>query len=60
MKIDEAIRLQGLLCESSILDPVPMYKESSRLGLEALKAVKESRRLWGERGVSKLPGETKD
>lgn len=31
-----------------------------KLGIEALKGVKESRRLWGDRGVPLLPGETKE
>jgi hypothetical protein len=32
--------------------------EDMKLGIEALKAVKESRRIWGDRGVGTLPGET--
>jgi len=59
MTIDEAIRLQGLLCESDILDPIPMYKESSKLGLEALKHLKRIRGYELEPFEWILPGETK-
>ena len=33
--------------------------EAIQLGIEALKAVQESRIKWGDRGVQTLPGETK-
>lgn len=60
MTIDEAIRLQGLLCESSILDPIPKYKESAKLGIEALKHLKNMRIKPDYMLYQKLPGETKD
>jgi len=60
MTIDEAIRLQGLLYESSILDPIPMYKESTKLGIEALKLVDNLRFDGSPYYPNELPGETKD
>lgn len=42
------------------LKPPMPYDELTalNLGIEALKAVEESRRIWGDRGVPLLPGET--
>lgn len=60
MKLGKAIVLQTNLCESSILDPLPVYREALKLLIEAGKRV-----LWHkerhEAGYYELlPGETED
>lgn len=60
MNIDEAIELQRLLCESSILDPLPRYKDAIKLGIEALKREKYVRETYQKPSYALLPGETKE
>ncbi len=58
MNIEKAIEI---LAEFNVTWSQASHKEKRqaiKLGIEALKATQESRRLWGDTGVPTLPGET--
>ncbi len=58
MNIPKAIKSNQDLIAQPWLQPFPDLIKSVQLGIEALKATQESRRLWGDTGVPTLPGET--
>jgi len=58
IKLEKAIETLNLKAALLYQPKDKDYHDSLRLGSEALKAVVESRRLWGDRGVGTLPGET--
>jgi len=59
MKLEEAIKiLTGFVVnEPDIWEPDE--ENALKLGIEAFKAVERNRKLWGDRGVPTLSGETK-
>ena len=58
MTLDEAIRREIAKRDLALKLRNRKGEEAHKLNIEALEAVKESRRLWGDRGVPKLPSET--
>jgi len=60
MTIDEAIKRLELLKKGSFNDPFGYLHDSIKLGIEALKRIKESRFLKCQVASDKLPGETEE
>lgn len=60
MKIDKAIEILVIHNDHNPDFTDAERQEAHQLGIEALKAVKDSRSLWGNRGISELPDETKE
>lgn len=62
LTIDEAITLQTSLKESDILKYHPDLRDSTQLGIEGLKRIKEYRKYQGPGYYEStlLPGETKE
>ena len=60
MKIDEATKIKEKYHSMLQRLGVPGLYEADKLSIEALKAVKQSRIIWGSRGVALLPGETEE
>jgi hypothetical protein len=59
MTLDEAIEVLTTENNHPWNQHNSALRAAVKLGIQALKAVKESRTLWGARGVPPLPGEPK-
>ena len=60
MKIDKAVEILENDYSDLTIFQMPDFIKAIELGIEALKATRQSRVKWGNRGVSLLPGETED
>ena len=60
MTIDEAIEINEDQRESLLERGLPVSAEAAKLGIEALKLVKELRECMPGSAVKLLPGETED
>jgi len=60
MTIDEAIEILELELHPSVKLSTHSSKDAVKLGIEALKRIQNSRRVWDVWNLGPLPGETKE
>jgi len=58
MTLEKATAIINREIDGRLLNDPAELRDAQKLGIEAMKAVKRSRILWGARGVNILPGET--
>lgn len=58
MTIDDAIEYFSLILEAVHIGTNPFYIESVKLGIEAMKRLKENRHSYPHSIIDLLPGET--